>query len=283
MRLVAFAAGGAAPRPGVLVPGGGVVDAGPRFSSLQDVVAGGEAALSSLASLDGPALPLEEVALGAPLSPCNVFCVGWNYRAHFEEGAGRRDEKLPEHPAFFSKASGAVIGPRDDIPSHRDVTSALDYEAELAVVIGAPGTSIPPERALDHVFGYAVGNDVTARDLQRRHGGQWLKGKSLDGTCPLGPWIVTRDEVSDPQDLEVAARVNGELRQRASTARMIFGVGELVARLSEGMTLRPGDVLLTGTPEGVGMGMDPPVYLRPGDVVECEVAGLGALVNRVGA
>lgn len=230
----------------------------------------------------GEEFALDEVQFEPPLEARNIFCVGWNYLRHFEEGAGRRNEELPEHPAFFSKATGTLLGHGRPIPSHRGVTESLDYEAELTVVIGRPGRDIPMERALDHVFGYTVGNDISARDLQRRHGGQWLKGKSLDGSCPLGPWVVTADEVGNPQGLRVSCRVNGQVRQDSPTAAMIFPVAELISRLSEGMTLRPGDILLTGTPEGVGMGMDPPTYLRPGDVVECEVSGIGVLRNSVG-
>jgi 2,4-diketo-3-deoxy-L-fuconate hydrolase len=282
MRLVTFYSGGRA-RPG-LVRDDRVTDVGSLYSSVNDIVAEGEAALERLREIeDTSGVPLAEVRLGPPLVPSNIFCVGWNYLKHFQEGAMQRDEKLPDHPAFFSKALGTVIGPSDDIPAHSDVTSSLDYEVELTVVIGAPGRSIAQERALEHVFGYTVGNDVSARDVQRRHGGQWLKGKSLDGTCPLGPWIVTRDEIPDPQKLEVVSRVNGEERQRSTTDLMMFPVADLVSRLSEGMTLRPGDVLLTGTPEGVAMGMEVPRYLAPGDVVECEVSSIGTLRNEVRA
>jgi len=280
VRIATFDAGRGI-RPGI-VRGDEVVDAGALFASVDDIVAHGREAVGRLRDIEmAEGIPLADVELRAPLTPRNIFCVGWNYLAHFEEGAAKRNEELPEHPAFFSKASGTVIGPYDDIPAHSGVTATLDYEVELTVVIGAPGANIPRERALDHVFGFTVGNDVSARDLQRRHGGQWLKGKSLDGSCPLGPWIATADEVGDPQRLELVCRVNGEERQRASTERMMFGVAELVGRLSEGMTLRQGDVLLTGTPEGVGMGMDPPTYLAPGDVVECEVSSVGLLRNKV--
>jgi 2,4-diketo-3-deoxy-L-fuconate hydrolase len=280
VRIATFASGRGA-RPGV-VRDGMVIDVGSLYASVNDIVSRGESALERLREVeDADGVPLDEVTLLAPLVPREIFCVGWNYLKHFEEGAAKRDEQLPEHPAFFSKVLGTVIGPGDAIPAHEDVTASLDYEVELTVVIGAPGTSIPRERALEHVFGFTVGNDVSARDVQRRHGGQWLKGKSLDGTCPLGPWIVTRDEIGDPQQLQVACRVNGEQRQRSTTDLMIFPVADLVSRLSEGMTLRPGDILLTGTPEGVGMGMDPPTYLVAGDVVECEVSGIGVLANRV--
>jgi 2,4-didehydro-3-deoxy-L-rhamnonate hydrolase len=281
VRLVTFDSDDG-PRPG-LVRDGDVIDIGSHYTSLSDVIVDGEGALARLREIDdAPSVKLQDARLRAPLQPRNIFCVGWNYLKHFEEGAAKRDEKLPEHPAFFSKASGTVIGPYDDIPAHEDVTRSLDYEVELTVVIGASGASITRESALDNVFGYTVGNDVSARDVQRRHGGQWLKGKSLDGTCPLGPWIVTRDEIPDPQGLEVGCRVNGEERQRSATNLMIFPVAELISRLSEGMTLQPGDVMLTGTPEGVAMGMEDPTYLSPGDVVECEVSSVGSLRNTVG-
>jgi 2,4-diketo-3-deoxy-L-fuconate hydrolase len=282
LRLATFRSGGRT-RPGV-VEEGRIVDVGDLYPSVNDIVASGDEALSRLGALsDRDGVPLEDVRLGPPLVARNIYCVGWNYLKHFAEGAGRRNEKLPEHPAFFSKAVGALIGPEDHIPAHQGVTSTLDYEAELTVIVGRPGRDIPKDNALDHVFGYTIGNDVSARELQRRHGNQWLKGKSLDGSCPLGPWIVTRDEVPDPQALEVICRVNGEERQRSGTDRMIFPVADLLSRLSEGMTMRPGDVLLTGTPEGVGMGMDPPRYLAPGDVVECEVSSIGVLRNPVSA
>jgi 2,4-diketo-3-deoxy-L-fuconate hydrolase len=278
MKIVTFDDGKGA-RPGV-VRDGRVVDAGSLFSSVNDIVEGGAAALERLRGIDDSGgRALDDVKLLAPLVPRNIFCVGWNYLKHFEEGAARLDEELPDHPAFFAKASGTLRGPGDEIPAHQDVTSKLDQEVELTVVIGNPGRDIARDRALDHVFGYTVGNDLSARDVQRRHGGQWLKGKSLDGLCPLGPWIVTSDEIPDPQRLEVSSRVNGEERQHSTTDVMIFPVADLISRLSEGMTLRPGDVLLTGTPEGVAMGMETPKYLSPGDVLECEVTSIGVLRN----
>lgn len=280
MRLVTFDPGGG-PRPGA-VREGRIVDLSSLYPSINEIVDQGAVALERLAELDDPQGPLvEDVKLCAPIVPRNIFCVGWNYLKHFQEGAAKRDEELPEHPAFFSKASGTLIGPEDLIPAHPDVTSSLDYEVELTIVFGEPGRDIPRDGALDHVFGYTVGNDVSAREVQRRHGGQWLKGKSLDGLCPLGPWIVTSDEIPDPQSLEVSTRVNSEERQRSTTDRMIFEVADLISRLSEGMTLRSGDVLLTGTPEGVAMGMESPRYLAPGDVVECEVSSIGVLRNTV--
>jgi 2,4-didehydro-3-deoxy-L-rhamnonate hydrolase len=279
MRLVTFDAG-EGPRPGV-IRDRLVVDVSSLYASMIDIVEAGRVAVEQLRDVEGPETALDAVRLKAPLVPRNIFCVGWNYLKHFKEGAGKRNEELPDHPAFFSKSSGTLIGPGDEIPAHKDVTAKLDYEVELTAVIGERGSDIPEASALKHVFGYTVGNDVSAREVQRRHGGQWLKGKSLDGHCPLGPWIVTSDEIPDPQQLEVSTRVNGEERQRSTTDHMIFTVADLIRRLSEGMTLQPGDVLLTGTPEGVGMGMEPPAFLAPGDVVECEVSSIGVLRNPV--
>jgi 2,4-diketo-3-deoxy-L-fuconate hydrolase len=280
MKLATFWSGGSA-RPG-LVDGDEIVELSGFSSTLEVIERGPEARADLEAALgEGRRRPLDENDLAAPVTPPVVYGVGWNYLKHFEEGAAKRDEDLPEHPAFFVKSRGSVIGPYDDIPLHAEVTSQLDWEAELGVVVGRVMKDATPAAALDYVFGYTVGNDVSAREVQRRHGGQWVKGKSLDGTCPLGPWIVTADEIGDPQSLTVESRVNGEIKQKATTDRMIFPVAELLARLSQGMTLYPGDVLLTGTPEGVGMGRTPPEYLAEGDVVECEVSGIGTIRNRI--
>jgi 2-keto-4-pentenoate hydratase/2-oxohepta-3-ene-1,7-dioic acid hydratase in catechol pathway len=157
----------------------------------------------------------------------------------------------------------------------------IDYEVELAVVIGTGGRDIPRERAMEHVFGYTILNDITARDVQRRHGGQYFKGKGLDGSCPLGPWIVTADAIGDPASLGIRCLVNGEVRQESTTAAMIFDIPTLIASLSEGLTLEPGDILATGTPSGVGYAMDPPAFLKDGDRVVCEIDGIGRLENTV--
>jgi 2-keto-4-pentenoate hydratase/2-oxohepta-3-ene-1,7-dioic acid hydratase in catechol pathway len=174
-----------------------------------------------------------------------------------------------------------VIGPGDAIPVHLAVSTKVDYEVELGVVIGKRGRDIPAAQAFDHVFGYTIINDVSARDIQRRHGGQFLKGKGLDGSCPIGPWIVTRDEIPDPGQLGIRLWVNGELRQNANTRDMIFPIAELIQSLSEGMTLEPGDLLATGTPSGVGYAMGEPQFLRQGDVVVCEIEQIGRLENTV--
>ncbi len=231
----------------------------------------------------GRTFALDEVRLLSPVQPVrNVMCVGWNYLPHFEERAkAHGDRPLPDHPAFFSKTTTAVIGPNDDVPSHSDLTDQLDYEVELGVVIGEKATGLTEENALDVVAGYVVAQDISARDIQKAHGGQWYKGKSLDGTCPIGPWLISADEIDDPQDLDIECRVDGEVRQSSNTKHMIFPIRQLLAELSAGLTLVPGDILLTGTPEGVGMSMEPPRFLRPGQVLESTISGIGTLRNRV--
>lgn len=227
---------------------------------------------------------LDRVRLLAPVPrPArNVVCVGLNYAEHVAESKSVAGVALPEYPVFFTKPPSTVIGPDDEIPWHGHVSTAIDWEVELAAIIGREGRDISEDRALEYVFGYTVANDVTARDLQQRHV-QWYKGKGLDGFCPLGPVVVTADEVGDPQCLDVSLRVNGVEKQRSNTRHQIFTVARLIAEWSAGMTLHPGDILLTGTPSGVGVGRTPPEFLRPGDVVEAEVAGIGVLRNRVGA
>lgn len=231
-------------------------------------------------------VPLAEVRLLAPLTRFNrdVLCTGWNYWDHFEESRGKRegqDVDRPDHPTFFTKGPDTVIGPVDDIAFDPELSRKWDYEAEVALVIGRDGRSIPAERAWEHVFGFVVANDVSQRDLQRAHGGQWLKGKSIDATMPLGPWITTVDEVADPYDLRIRCELNGQLMQDASTAQVAFRFEQLIAELSLGMTLRAGDIVLTGTPSGIGNARDPQVFLAEGDVVVTRVEGLGTLRNRV--
>ncbi|HEY8583041.1 MAG TPA: fumarylacetoacetate hydrolase family protein [Capillimicrobium sp.] len=257
--------------------------------SVDDVVRGGPAALEAArAATDGaPRVALADARLGSPLTRFNrdVLCCGWNYWDHFEESHGKREgqdpEGRPEHPTFFTKGPDTVIGPTDDIAYDPQLSSKWDYEAEVALVIGRDGRSIPEDRAWEHVFGLLVANDVSQRDLQRAHGGQWLKGKSIDATMPLGPWVTTVDEVDDPGDLEIVCELNGEVLQRASTRQMAFPIAALIAELSWGMTLRAGDVLLTGTPSGIGNAREPQIFLGDGDVVVTRVAGLGELRNRV--
>jgi 2-keto-4-pentenoate hydratase/2-oxohepta-3-ene-1,7-dioic acid hydratase in catechol pathway len=241
--------------------------------------AGGIAAASGAASY-----PLSSIRWYAPIPrPAkNVFCVGRNYAAHVREGAAahQTEAKLPEVPVFFTKAPTTVAGPFDDVPRHRGVTEQMDWEAELGVVIGRAGRNIAARDALGHVFGYTVLNDFTARDLQRSHT-QWFKGKTLDGSCPLGPVVITAEEFGDPQQKRVMSRVNGVVKQDASTRDMIFPVATIIEWLSKGMTLEPGDIIATGTPEGVGMGRTPQEWLHDGDIVETEVEGIGVMRNRI--
>jgi 2-keto-4-pentenoate hydratase/2-oxohepta-3-ene-1,7-dioic acid hydratase in catechol pathway len=300
LRLLTFVPGpGATPRLGLLRADGAITDVAEEArlrgtalpfdaGSMLALLDAGEPALAALRVLSaGPrskGLSPEAVRLLAPIPRPrkNVFCVGWNYLEHFQEGEKFRQQKqeLPEHPVFFSKATGAVSGPRDPIPYDRRVTEQLDWEAELGVVVGKRGKNLSEGEAMGHVFGYLVVNDVSARDIQKRHGGQWHKGKSLDGYCPMGPHLVTADEV-DPSDLRISCRVNGVAKQDSSTRYLYFKIPRLLAELSLGMTLEPGDILSTGTPSGVGFARTPPEWLKAGDVVETEVAGVGLLRNEV--
>jgi 2-keto-4-pentenoate hydratase/2-oxohepta-3-ene-1,7-dioic acid hydratase in catechol pathway len=287
------------PRPGAMAGVGQVLDliaAGglpAGVTDMQGIIASGAPALAAIrAALAHPApaalLPLEQVTLMAPIPRPhrNLFCVGRNYMDHVAEGdrtRGITESELPKFPQFFTKAPDTVIAPGAAIPDHTTtgVTKWLDYEAELTLIIGKPGANISKEDALSHVFGWTIGNDVTGRDLQRRHG-QWFKGKSLDRSCPLGPWIVPADEL-DAADLAIQLWVNGEQRQSSRTSKMIFDVKEIIHQLSLGFTLLPGDVILTGTPEGVGYAMQPPQVLKDGDVVDIEIEGIGRLSNPVRA
>jgi 2-keto-4-pentenoate hydratase/2-oxohepta-3-ene-1,7-dioic acid hydratase in catechol pathway len=304
MRLITFDAGRGS-RPGVELDEASILDLdaalarvailgeGP-LGSLHALIGRGAAALEAVeqlvakaaaGELDDAKVSAAEVRILAPIPrPAkNVFCVGRNYVEHIAEGARaqRIALDLPEFPVFFSKPPTTVIGPGDPIPVHVEVSTKVDYEVELAVVIGRRGRNIKAGDAFEHVFGYTIVNDVTARDLQRRHGGQFLKGKGLDGSCPMGPAIVTRDEIADPGQLAIRLRVNDELRQDGNTRDMIFPIGELIASLSEGLTLEPGDLLATGTPSGVGYAMSEPQFLKDGDVVTCDIEGIGRLVNPV--
>ena len=231
------------------------------------------------------AVPAEEAILLAPIPhPVqDVICLGINYMAHAEESARYKKEAFGgERPfaVYFSKRVSEATGTGAEIPSHKELVQDLDYEAELAVIIGNDAKSVPISEVKNYIFGYTVINDVSARTLQTRHK-QWYFGKSLDGFLPMGPCIVTAEEFPYPPRLSIQSRVNGELRQDSSTELMIFGIDHVVSELSAGMTLKAGTIIATGTPAGVGMGFDPPRFLKPGDVVECSIEGIGTLVNRV--
>ena len=256
----------------------GLIAAGaPALAIVRDLLARIDAAWS---------YPIAAVRLTAPIPrpTKNVFCVGRNYLDHVAEGYRARgaETKLPEAPQFFTKPPTAVIGPDEPFALDPAVSAKIDYEVELALIIGKPGRDIPADQAWDHIFGFTILNDITARDLQRRHE-HWFKGKGLDRSCPMGPIVVTRDEIADPTQLELSLTVNGEPRQRAKVGQMIFPIPTIIASLSAGLTLEPGDIIATGTPSGVGYAMDPPHYLTPGDEVVCEISDIGRLVTPITA
>lgn len=236
-----------------------------------------EAVDFALKNSDAPyVLKADEVKMEAPVQqPKKIICVGHNYREHILE-MGR---ELPPNPVVFAKFSNAIIGPEDDIPFY-PISEQLDYEAEFTFVVGKRAKNVSEEDALDYVAGYTICNDVTYRDIQRRTI-EWLQGKTVDGSAPMGPWLVTSDELPNPSGLDIALYVNGEERQRSNTENLVFSVQKLVAFLSELMTLEPGDVIMTGTPGGVGVAMDPPSFLKDGDVVRIEVDKVGVLENKV--
>ncbi|CAM2157346.1 Oxaloacetate tautomerase YisK [Pararobbsia alpina] len=283
MKLVSFEHEG--------VEGVGILEAGEtRVSVLQakdmlDVIGRGQpeevGSIPAVRTLD-----VRDIRLKAPLArpQRNIFCVGKNYREHAREFARSGYEagavagaEIDEYPAVFTKPWTSVIATGEQVDLHPDVTSAVDYEGELGVVIGREGSHISKESAFQHVWGYTIINDVTARDRQKNHK-QWFLGKALDTFCPMGPWLVTADEV-EATNLTLETYVNGELRQNANTRDLIFDIPTLIATLSSGMRLMPGDIISTGTPAGVGIGMKPPRFLASGDIVEIRITGLGALTN----
>jgi len=294
MRLVTFRRGGwAGGRIGALRADGAVLDLAAAdqavtWTHMPALIAGGEAMLKRARAAAEKAPVVENAVLCAPIPrPAkNIFCVGKNYHEHAKEFAGSgfdatAKEVVPEAPVVFSKPPTSVIGPGEPIPAQLDPTGSVDYEGELAVVIGKSGRGIRKADAMSHIFGYTIVNDVTARTLQQRHR-QWILGKGIDGFCPMGPAILTADEVPDPAALVLTTWVNGERRQHASVAELIFDIPTLIETISAGITLEPGDVIATGTPAGVGIGFNPPRFLRSGDVVRIEVTGIGMLENPVG-
>ena len=291
LNLITFA-DAAGSRAGVLLSGGRVLDLAVAMPPARDMLAvidGGAPMLAAIRALaaNPPAnalLALDRVALQAPIPKPrrNVFCVGRNYMDHVAEGdrtRGITNSEVPKYPQFFTKAADCVIAPGANVPTHEGVTKWLDYEVELVAIIGTAGRDIPKEKALEHVYGWTIGNDVTGRDLQRRHG-QWFKGKSLDRSCPLGPVIVPASDLN-AADLAISLKLNGEQRQSSRTSKMIFDVTEIIHQLSSGFTLLPGDVIMTGTPEGVGYAMQPPQTMKAGDVMELTIEGIGTLTNTI--
>ncbi len=286
MYLVTFEYGGKA-EAGVL--SGDKQRVLPLGGTMLEFIDQGQAALDraaqALAAGDVEGIAVAAVRLLAPIPRPrkNIFCIGKNYREHALEFEKTKDAAaaVPKFPVIFSKVPTAVIGPDAVIDSHADLTAELDYEVELAVVIGRQGARIPATQAMEHVFGYTIINDVTARDLQKKHA-QWLMGKGLDTFAPMGPYLVHKSAVPDPEKLTISSKVNGELRQNASTGDLIFKIPELIATISAGITLEPGDIIATGTPAGVAMGFTPPRFLKAGDELELAIDGLGVLRNTVG-
>jgi 2-keto-4-pentenoate hydratase/2-oxohepta-3-ene-1,7-dioic acid hydratase in catechol pathway len=255
---------------------------------LLSLIAGSESTLQEWKAQGTERLPLGDVKLLAPIPEPrrDIFCVGKNYHAHAAEfhSSGfdsSAKETVPSHPVIFTKATTSVCGPNDVVKGSLDPTASVDYECELAFVIGRPAFQVSKADAYDHVFGYTIINDITSRELQKQHN-QWIIGKSIDTFCPMGPWLVTSDEVGDITELEIATEINGEERQRAKVSDLIFDIPTLIETMSRTMTLLPGDIVATGTSEGVGIGFKPPKYLKKGDRMRLSITGLGVLENVIG-
>lgn len=301
MRFATFSTPGAPGTPGTeprigLVQDDVVVDLAPALagtvevpSSLLEYIRAGrelharvrDAVAAVTAWPAGTTFPLGEVRLHAPLRPGKIVGVGLNYVEHVEESSRSldTDKELPTRPVLFSKPGTAVVGPGEPIQHNAAMTKQLDWECELAVVMGTAAKGVGESQALDHVFGYSITNDISARD--QRRSGQWFFSKGQDSYAPFGPVIVTTDEIADPHTLRLRLSVNGDQRQDGNSQHMLFKIPTLIADISSGVTLEPGDVIATGSPQGVGAAMDPPTFLQPGDVVRCEIEGIGVLENPV--
>lgn len=283
MKLVTYLKDGLE-RPGILIENEGSVRPLP-FSDMQAVIEAPKADLDAAVKSAASPIPLADIRLLSPIPrpKQDVICLGINYHAHAEEAARYSAEAFTKErpiPIYFSKRVTEAVPPDGFIESHPGLVERLDYEAELAVIIGKRARNVKAENVADYIFGYTILNDVSARLLQTTHK-QWYFGKSLDGFTPIGPCITTADEIPFPPALKISAHVNGELRQDATTDLLITGIADIIEELSSGMTLLPGTIIATGTPAGVGMGFDPPKFLKPGDVVECTIEGIGTLRNTV--
>ncbi len=255
-------------------------------ASMIDLIAAGPDLLAVLAGADCDPVTGAELLAPIPRPSRCVFCVGWNYLEHFEEGKGKRGgnydpPEIPDYPTLFSKPPTSVVGPGGGVFHPGPVSEQLDWEVELAVIIGKGGRNITQADAMSHVFGYTIANDVSVRDLQRRHGAQWFKGKGLDTHCPLGPWIVTADEIPDPYALHLELSVNGDVKQSDPTSLMVFKLPRIIEEFSLGMALEPGDVILSGTPSGIGYARKPPQFLKVGDEMVASISGIGTLTNPI--
>jgi 2-keto-4-pentenoate hydratase/2-oxohepta-3-ene-1,7-dioic acid hydratase in catechol pathway len=296
MRLATYDANGAA-RAAILAADQTLVPVGDLLPDapveMLSVIEAGPALWRRLAAAvagAGGGLPLSSVRLLAPIPRPrrDVFAVGWNYLEHLQEGIGMRGPQddateIPEFPALFSKLPETVVGPEAPVWHPAPYSDQLDWEGELAVVIGRAGRDIADSEAYDHVFGYTIANDVSVRDIQRRHGGQWFKGKNFDTHCPMGPWIVTADEIGDPHALALKTRINGVVKQDSNTRFMVFKIPRIIREFSAGVALHSGDLIITGTPSGVGFARKPPEFMHVGDVAEIEIEKIGVLRNRIEA
>ncbi|KGR90150.1 hypothetical protein CD30_12910 [Ureibacillus massiliensis 4400831 = CIP 108448 = CCUG 49529] len=262
-----------------------IIDISDEFPNVLTIIDQGDEAIQRIRSKLASKTHFRSFEKKNLLSPIpklrrNIICVGWNYLKHFEERT-RQDINLPDKPTVFTKATESIAGPYEEIPYSTKFTSQFDYEAELAIVIGKKGKQVSEEKAMDYIFGYACANDLSARDVQNAHGGQWFLGKSMDKSCPLGPWIVTKDEIEDIQNLDISCKVNGDVVQSSNTSLMIFPIRQIVSEISKGMTLMPGDIILTGTPSGIGAKRNPPLLLKQGDVVEVSISKIGSIKNLI--
>ncbi len=260
-----------------------------EINSILDLIGAGDSALEVIKyhlenKTDAEFIPVGEVQLLAPIPrPIrDIICLGLNYKDHAEESKSftKEEKTVIEHPIYFSKMAAYIIGPEGEIKSHREITEELDYEVELAIVIGKEGTNITIEEAEDYIFGYSILNDLTARNLQKRHS-QWLKGKSLDTLTAMGPYIAYKGIIPMPVSLSIESAINDEVRQKSNTSKLIFDIPYIISDLSRGVTLKKGDIIATGTPAGVGMGFNPPKYLKSGDKVRCSIEKIGTITNYV--
>lgn len=270
--------------PGVVYKGK-LINLSNYFPDVMSIIENNALALKKIKEIMVNDINLIELKKEQLLSPIpqvkrNIICIGWNYLEHFEERF-RQDIDLPKKPTVFTKATESIAGPYEEIEFSRNFTESFDYEAELAVIIGKKGHGILEVEALDYVFGYSCANDLSARDVQNEHGGQWFLGKSMDKSCPLGPWIVTKDEIEDVQNLDIQCKVNGQIVQTSNTNLMMFPVTKIIAELSKAMTLLPGDIILTGTPSGVGFKRNPPILLKQDDVIEVSISHIGTIENKI--
>jgi 2-keto-4-pentenoate hydratase/2-oxohepta-3-ene-1,7-dioic acid hydratase in catechol pathway len=278
MKLVTYESGGAV-RTGVLVGDNALVDVSSVGDALQILSdpAAREQARAAVADPNAPAIPLDGVRLRAPITPRNLICIGLNYMEHCRE----TNSPVPTKPVIFAKFSNALSHPGDTITWHADASAMVDYEAELGVIIGKPCARVSQAEALDYVGGYVCVNDVSARDIQNSDGGkQWVLGKTFDGFAPVGPVLVTADEIPDPQVLDIRCVLNGQVVQNSNTKDMIFPVARLISHISHYMTLRPGDLISTGTPFGVGVSRTPPLWMKDGDEVIVQIEKIGSLCNK---